>query len=193
MYKKGIRLPGIWKHKLKFYSRRNIYEGPGRGNRFCPKSINFIRKILGLFADCAAKKEAVAARAKRKSEYLNLFLTGSGIRNQKQYQKTKIRNDRNGNISRRTGSCFEHLNFGFRICFEFRYSNFEFSDASTTLLLRYIDKNCRCGFTKRLNSCQSMTMQLKWNNEIMESWSHGAKLCLKPTRKNQIRKRFIGY
>ncbi len=28
-------------------------------------------KHPGLFADCAAKKEAVAARAKKKSEYLN--------------------------------------------------------------------------------------------------------------------------
>jgi len=83
-------------------------------------------KYLGLFADCAAKKEAVAARAKRKSEYLNLFLTGSGIRNQKQYQMTKITNERNANISRKTGSCFEHLNFRFRICFGFRYSIFVF-------------------------------------------------------------------
>ncbi len=40
---------------------------------------------------------------------------GCQIRNPKQYQMTKIRNDRNGNISRRTGTCFEHLNFGFRI------------------------------------------------------------------------------
>ena len=37
-------------------------------------------KHLGLFADCAAKKEAVAARAQRKSEYLNLFLTGFAFR-----------------------------------------------------------------------------------------------------------------